>query len=153
VKQFFASLLCAALLACGQSAVLAQTGAAPAVTSCPAGSKLVEAYTKKSGTTVAAHCKKSKHAKGGAMNAAAPDAAASTVPGVPAPAAAAPAPVLTPSPAMRKSTSTGTASQAAPDPAETTCPAGKTYVHSYTTKKGKTVAGYCRKSHAKKSPT
>jgi hypothetical protein len=144
VKQFFASLLCAALLACGQSAVLAQTAAtAPAaVTSCPPGSKLVDAYTKKDGTAVAAHCKKSKHAKAGAMSGATPDAASNTVPA--APAVAAPA-VVAPA------TSTTTTSQTAPDPGSTTCSAGKHYVHSYTTKKGKTVAGYCRKSHAKKA--
>jgi hypothetical protein len=142
VKQFFATLLCGALFLCGPAATLAQTAAtaaAPAVTSCPTGSKLVEGYTKKNGTVVAAHCKKSHGKKSSAMGAATSGTAAGTTSAGTAPAVAAPA-VAAPA-----------ASAAAPDPAATTCPAGKTYVHSYTTKKGKTVAGYCRKAHKKAS--
>jgi hypothetical protein len=153
VKQFFASLLCAALFFSGPAVVPAVTAAAPAASplACPPGTTLVQGYTKKNGTEVAAHCKKSK--KGGkpdAMSASTPVPAASTPPAAPA-AAPVVVPPATAAPAMKKSTSTSATSATAPEPDSTTCPEGKTYVHGYTTKKGKTVAGYCRKAPAKKS--
>ncbi len=108
----------------------AQT-AAMAPTTCPAGSKLVQAYTKKNGTTVAAHCKKSKMTSGAAMDSAAP--------------AASPDAMMTPAPMASKGATSSSSMSA------DSCPPGKTLVKGYTTKKGDKVAAYCRKSHKKKS--
>jgi hypothetical protein len=148
VKEFFASLVCVALLAFGQTTIFAQT-AAPAATSCPPGTTLVQGYTKKNGTAVAAHCKKSrKGTMSGAMSGASPAPATSAAPAVAAPAV--PAPAATPAPAMMtKGTSTNGTRGTAADAGATPCPEGKTYVHGYTTKKGETVKGYCRKVRAK----
>jgi hypothetical protein len=71
----------------------------------------------------------------------------------PAPASSAAA--ATPAPAMMtkgtptNGTTTGTTGTVAADAGATPCPEGKTYVHGYTTKKGETVKGYCRKVRAK----
>jgi nucleoid-associated protein YgaU len=150
VKKFFASLVCVALLAFGQTTIFAKT-AAPATTNCPPGTTLVQGYAKKNGIAVAAHCKKSrKSAMSGASPA--PASSAAAAPPVAAPAVAAPA--ATPAPAtMTKGASTsgtaGATGTAAADAGATPCPEGKTYVHGYTTKKGETVKGYCRKVRAK----